>query len=135
LKHFSMIKIYFLLLILFLFKWRTWVVIWAVSKLLFANIFFKQICGVRERKHGSLLPMTNSFFIIFFINLFSWTCKSSNQFENSFFLYLLFILFFNIYLFLFCFYYLILNYLIFIICYLLFSFFNLLLLFFLIVIF
>jgi len=119
-KYLFIGKNLFFIINLFLFKWRTWVVTWAVEQLLFTNIYLlyffeKMIRRVKEWEHGSVLLLTHSFFLLLFI-CYLERAKSSKQFQSGF-LFLFFILFyyppfFN--LFLFFFYYLIINYLIFI---------------------
>ena len=84
--------------------------------------FFKTIRGVKEWEHGSLLPLTHSFyyfyyylFIYFFHHLERGNQVSSLEAGFSFYFILLFNLIFLIYIyFYFVSYYLILNYLIFI---------------------
>jgi len=85
LNHFSTVIIHYLLLFLFLFKWRTWVVICGFKIIIckYFSFFLKQIRGVREWEHWGLLPLTHFFYYFFIIYLLSWTCKSSKQFENS----------------------------------------------------
>jgi len=48
--------------------------------IIYKYFFFKTIRGVKEWEHGSLLPLTHSFyyyFFIIFIYLFFKTCKPS----------------------------------------------------------
>ena len=70
-------------------------VIWAVSKLLFTNIYFflKTNSGVKGWEHGSLLSLTHSFLLFDIIYYLERVNQVSSLKESHFFLFLLFIFF------------------------------------------